>query len=158
MEQKYILSVLVRNQYGVLTRVAGLFARRGYNIDSLSVGETEDPAVSRMTVVSTCDAPTRDQMMQQLLKLHDVISVSHLPRDAAVTRELLLLKLLAPEDSRSSILEAAGVFRAKVIDLSPSSITLELTGDSSKIDAFITFMRQYSVAELCRTGLTAMSR
>jgi acetolactate synthase-1/3 small subunit len=155
---KIILSMLVHNESGVLTRISGLFARRGYNIDSLSVGETEDPQISRMTVMATGDEYIREQILKQLEKLHDVLIVEAMDASRLVTRELILIKVNVAQGARSELLEAVAIFRAKVIDLTPTSLTVEITGDKSKCEAFIEYLRPYGIAELCRTGITAIGR
>jgi len=155
---KIVLSMLVRNEAGVLTRISGLFARRGYNIDSLSVGETEDAMVSRMTVMASGDAYVQDQILKQLEKLHDVIIVEAMDASRIVTRELILIKVNVAQGERSELLEAVTIFRAKVIDLTPTSLTVEITGDKSKCEAFVEYLRPYGIAELCRTGITAIGR
>jgi acetolactate synthase-1/3 small subunit len=157
-EGKIILSMLVRNESGVLTRISGLFARRGYNIDSLSVGETDDPHISRMTVMATGDEYVKDQILKQLEKLHDVIVVEAMDKHRLVARELLLIKVNVAQGSRSEIMEAVSIFRAKVVDLTPTSLTVEITGDRSKCDAFVEYLRPFGIAELCRTGITAIAR
>jgi acetolactate synthase I/III small subunit len=158
MQNKYVISTLVVNHSGVLSKVTGLFSRRGYNISSLSVGETEDPGLSRITIVVTGDAYVLEQICKQLEKLVDVKKVLHLDTDNSVFRELLLIKVNAPPEQRSLIIEAANIFRAKTVDLAASSLTVELTGESSKIDAFIDLMRPYGVMEMARTGLTGIER
>ena len=157
-EEKYLLTMLVKNESGVLTRISGMFGRRGYNIDSLSVGETDDPAVSRMTVTATADEYMKEQIFKQLEKLHDVIIVEAMEISAAVMRELVLIKVNVAQGSRSEILEAISIFRAKVVDLTPESLTVEITGEKSKCDAFVEYLRPFGIAELCRTGITAMAR
>jgi acetolactate synthase-1/3 small subunit len=150
--------MLVNNEAGVLTRISGLFARRAFNIDSLSVGETAVKQVSRITISATGDENTREQIINQLMKLHDVITVELMDLEKTVLRELLLLKVKPQKSEQSEIMQAASVFRAKVVDLSVNAITLELTGDSSKINAFIEFLMPYGIYELCRTGITAIGR
>ncbi|QUH24454.1 acetolactate synthase small subunit [Serpentinicella alkaliphila] len=156
--QKHILSVLVENQPGVLSRVAGLFSRRGYNIDSLSVGETENPAYSRMTIVVHGDDLTLEQIKKQLAKLVDVIKVVELKEEDAVQRELALIKVKADSKARTSVIEVVAVFRAKIIDVATESLTVEITGDKQKIAAFIEIMKTYEIKEIVRTGLTAIGR
>ena len=156
--EKFILSVLVNNEAGVLTRVSGLFARRSFNIDSLSVAETNDPKVSRITISATGDDYLKEQIVRQLEKLHDVKVVQMMDPERTVVRELMLIKVNADHEERSHIQEAVGVFRAKVIDLSQDSMIVELTGEKSKIDAFLKFLEPYRVTELCRTGMTAIGR
>jgi acetolactate synthase-1/3 small subunit len=156
--QKFILSMMVSNESGVLTRISGLFARRGFNIDSLSVGETQSPLISRITILATGDGYVREQIVLQLQKLHDVKVVELMDLDKTVVRELLLVKVRAAPDTRSQALDAVTVFRAKVIDLAPDTMTMELTGEKAKLDAFITFLEPFGIIELCRTGVTAIGR
>ena len=158
MEGKFTLSILVSNEAGVLTRVSGLFGRRGYNIDSLSVGETEDPALARMTILSRGDVATRDQIIKQLQKLIDVKAVQLMEPDNMVARELMLIKVNAELATRAQIHQVVDVFRAKVVDLSTSSMTIEITGEKTKLDAFISNLVPYGILELCRTGITAIGR
>ncbi|NLZ70475.1 MAG: acetolactate synthase small subunit [Clostridiaceae bacterium] len=158
MEERFTLSILVSNEAGVLTRVSSLFGRRGYNIDSLSVGETENPTYSRMTILSRGDVATRDQIIKQLQKLVDVKSVALMPPDNTVLRELMLVKVNAELPTRAQIQQIVDVFRAKIVDLSPSSLTIEITGEKSKLDAFIANIVPYGILELCRTGVTAIGR
>ncbi len=155
---KFILSLLVNNESGVLTRISGLFARRGFNIDSLSVGETVDPHISRVTILATGDGYIREQIVKQLEKLHDVKIVDLMDMGKTVIRELLLVKVRAAPGTRSQVLEAVTVFRAKVIDLTPTTMTMELTGEQSKLSAFIAFLEPLGIIELCRTGVTAIGR
>jgi acetolactate synthase-1/3 small subunit len=155
---RFILSVLVNNEAGVLTRVTGLFARRSFNIDSLSVAETQDVKTSRITISATGDAYMKEQIVRQLQKLHDVQVVKVMDPERIVVRELTLIKVTANHEERSHIQEAVAVFRAKVVDLSPDSMIVELTGEKSKIDAFLAFLSPYNVTELCRTGMTAIGR
>jgi acetolactate synthase I/III small subunit len=155
----FLLSMLVNNEAGVLTRISGLFARRGFNIDSLSVGETENPDISRMTIMANGDDYFKDQVVLQLEKLHDVRIVELMDMHNTVMRELLLIKVkVADQISRSQILEAVSIFRAKVIDLSPISLTIEITGENAKLNAFIEYLAPYGISELCRTGVTAIGR
>lgn len=156
--EKFILSLLVRNEAGVLTRVSGLFARRAFNIDSLSVGETMDPAKSRITITATGDDYVQNQIIKQLEKLHDVLVIEKMDMPNTVVREHLLIKVNVAQGDRSEILEAIAIFRAKVVDLTPTSLTVEITGDKSKCDAFIEYLKPFGVAELCRTGATAIAR
>ncbi len=158
MKQKHILLVLVENQSGVLSKVSGLFTRRGYNIDSLSVGETEDPEVSRMTITTRGDDHTIEQIVKQLNKLIDVIKIMEIDKEEAVTRELLLIRVKADKDNRSSLIEVVNIFRGKIIDVYDESIMIELTGDEDKIEAFTELMRPYGILQFNRTGLTALKR
>lgn len=155
---QFILGVLVTNHFGVLTRVAGLFARRGYNIDSLNVGETEDPTVSRMTIIVTGDDYIKSQIVKQLAKLHDVKRVELIPEDDAVIREHLLIKVMVTRDTRSEITEAVNIFRAKVIDFNTDTMTIEVTGETTKLDAFIDYSRTFGIIEMCRAGALAINR
>lgn len=158
-KERFLLSMLVNNEAGVLTRISGLFARRGFNIDSLSVGETENPEISRMTIMANGDDYFKEQVVLQLQKLHDVRIVKLMDLSATVMRELLLVKVNAVDQiSRSQVLEAVSIFRAKVIDLSPFSLTVEITGEKAKLDAFIEYLKPYGISELCRTGVTAIGR
>ncbi len=155
---KYVLSILVENQSGVLSRISGLFSRRGYNIDSLSVGETEDERFSRMTIVVNGNYQFLDQIQKQLNKLVDVIEIEELKPEEAVFRELVLIKVSAEESKRASILEVLEIFRGKVISVSSEDLTIEMTGDNQKVAAFIDLMRGYGIKEMVRTGLTALGR
>ena len=157
-DNKIILSMLVKNESGVLTRISGLFARRGYYIDSLSVGETDNPQIPRMTVMATGDDYIKEQILKQLEKVHDVVIVEALDHSHIVTRELLLIKVNVAQGARSELLEAVSIFRAKVVDLTPTSLTVEITGERSKCEAFVEYLRPFGIAELCRTGITAISR
>ncbi len=156
--QKFIIGMLVSNQFGVLTRVSGMFARRGFNIDSLTVGVTEIPEYSRMTVTMTGTTADRDQMIKQLSKLHDVKEVREMVPDSTVVRELILIKVAANSQNRQDIMDAVNVFRNKIIDFSPNSICMEITGESGKLDAFVELMRPYGIIEMCRTGIVALDR
>lgn len=156
--QKYVISILVANQFGVLTRVAALFARRGFNIDSLTVGETETPELSRITVVAHGSAHDKEQMMLQLEKLEDVTEIREMAAHDSMSRELLLIKVGTDSGTRHEILDIVNVFRAKIIDYARDSICIETTGETSKIDAFIDLMRPYGIVKLCRTGIVALER
>lgn len=158
MEQSYVLSVLVKNSSGVLSRVSGLFSRRGYNIDSLTVGKTEDESVSRITITIKGDEDVLEQVKKQLNKLEDVIKVKNLKEENSVYRELVLIKVNAEAEKRADINEIVKIFRCKVIDLTKNTMTIELTGDESKITALIKLMEEYGVMELTRTGVTALER
>ena len=153
-----VLSILVDNQVGVLSRVTGLFSRRGYNIDSLSVGETEDPSVSRITAVARGDENVLSQIAKQVGKLIDCREIEELHPDFSVCRELALVKITAKAKDRSEIAGIVEIFRANIIDVSASSITVEITGDESKIAAFMELMRPYGVISTARTGLTGLKR
>lgn len=156
--KKFIIGLLVKNRFGVLTRISGMFARRGFNIDSLVVGETENPEFSRMTITMTGDDYARDQIIKQLSKLHDVREIDEMKSDEIVSRELLLIKVKADNESRHEIMDAVNVFRNKIIDYSPSVLCIEMTGETSKLDAFIELMKPYGIIELCRTGKVSLHR
>ncbi len=155
---KRTIGVLVENRFGVLARVAGLFSARGYNIDSLCVGETEDPAVSRMTVVVHGDEAVLEQIIKQLNKLVDTIDVFDLTRESFVERELVIVKVAAGSKQRSEVIEIATIFRAKVVDVTTDSMILEVTGAEEKVEAFIDMMRGFGIKELVRTGEIAIAR
>jgi acetolactate synthase-1/3 small subunit len=156
--RKHPIAVLVENRFGVLSRVAGLFSARGYNIESLSVGETVDPTVSRMTLVVRGDEFVIEQVTKQLHKLIDVIKVSDLTDDSHVERELVLIRVNAEPQHRAEILRTADIFRAKVVDVTPISFTLEATGDEGKLEALIELLRPMGIQELVRTGKVAITR
>lgn len=153
-----VLSILVENTAGVLSRISGLFSRRGYNIDSLTVGVTHDPSISRMTVVVTGDEQILEQIRKQLLKLEDVIEIKELKADDSVCRELILVKVSATEKDRQGIIAIADIFRAKIVDVATESLMIELTGNKAKINAFIKLLEGYSIQELVRTGITGLVR
>lgn len=155
---KHTLAVLVENKSGVLSRVASLFSRRGYNIDSLAVGVTEDPEISRMTIVVQGDDQVLEQVTKQLNKLVDVIKVSDIGVDDAVERELALIKVSADVTARAEIIQIANIFRARIVDVAPKSITVEVTGDESKIQAIEKLLRQFGIKEMVRTGKIALVR
>jgi len=155
---KHTLSVLVENKPGVLTRVAGLFARRGFNIDSLVVAETENEAVSRMTItVNEQDQPL-EQVTKQLHKLINVLKITDLDPSGSVERELLLIKVRSDAQSRSEIMQVVEIFRAKIIDVSREVLLMEMTGTREKVTAFLELLKPFGVVELMRTGRIAMSR
>lgn len=155
---KHTLAVLVENKPGVLTRVAGLFSRRGFNIESLAVGVTEDPSTSRMTIVVTGDDHILEQVMKQLNKLIDVIRVSDISDDEAVHRELALIKVGVDSSTRAEVMQIVDVFRAKIVDVGVKSLVVEVTGDASKINAMEQLLRQFGIKEMVRTGKIAMNR
>lgn len=159
MEQK-VLSILVDNTAGVLSRVSGLFSRRAYNIDSVTVGMTADPKYSRMTVVCRGDEMVLQQIINQLKKLVDVRDIKILKQDTSVTRELMLIKVLVDEDRRKSVTTLVDIFRAKIIDISKDSMIIEVTGSTNKVNPFLEILEEdgYEIAELARTGLTGLSR
>ena len=149
---------MVENKPGVLARVATLFSSRGFNIESLTVGETEDPTVSRMTIVSSGDEPQLEQINKQLNKLVDVIKVTDLTLEKFIERELFLIRLAAEGESRSRLIEIVDVFRAKIVDVSPKALTVELTGDTEKIEAFLDLVKSFGIKEIVRTGKVALAR
>lgn len=155
---RHTISVLVENKFGVLARVAGLFSGRGYNIDSLNVGETEDPTVSRMTIVARGDDRILEQIIKQLNKLIDVIKVTDLTDEAHVERELVLVKVSANSKTRSEIIQLADIFRASIVDVSHETLIISSTGDEDKINAMIDMLRPYGIREISRSGKVAISR
>ena len=155
---KHTLSVLVENKPGVLTRIAGLFSRRGFNIDSLAVGPTEHPDVSRMTVVVDVDELPLEQVTKQLNKLVEVLKVVELADIASVQREILLVKVSADLQSRSHIIETAQLFRAKIVDVSADAVTIEATGDSDKLEALLRILEPFGIRELVQSGMVAIGR
>ena len=156
--RKVVFSMLVDNTSGVLSRIAGLFSRRGYNIDSLTVGVTADPRYSRATVVAKGDRIILEQIEKQLSKLVDVIDIKRLEPESSICRELIMIKLKLNEENRQSVISVANIFRAKIVDVSKESLLIELTGNQSKIEAFIDLLNGYEILELARTGITGLSR
>lgn len=154
---KHILGVLVENRAGVLSKVSGLFSRRGFNIESLAVGVTEDPDISRMTIVVDGDEYIVEQVTKQLNKLIDVIKVSDIGKDS-VTRELALIKVNAQPHNRNEIIEIVNIFRAKVVDIHKNYLTIEITGGSEKISALEDMLREFGISEMVRTGIIAIDR
>ncbi len=155
----YVLSILAENKSGVLSRLTGLFSRRGYNIDSITAGVTADERFSRITIVTSGeDELMVEQIEKQLAKLEDVVSIERLKRDESVARELILVKVRVPSESRQSMMSVIDIFRARVIDVSSDSMVIELTGSQNKLEAFIGLMKEYDIVELARTGATALSR
>lgn len=158
MDNHITLSLLVDNTSGVLSRIAGLFARRAYNIDSLTVGVTANPLISRMTIVSRGDEHVLKQITAQLMKQEDVRDVKVLMPDNSVNRELILVKVSADARNRTDILSIANIFRAKIIDVQKDSLIIELTGSQPKLKAMLDMLDGYQIAELARTGITGLSR
>ena len=156
---RHTISVLVENKFGVLTRVAGLFSGRGYNIDSLNVAPTHDNTASRMTIVTHGDEATLEQIVKQLNKLPDVLKVLDF-RDGAkyVDRELLLVKVSVDSKSRAEVMQITDIFRAKIVDVQPKSLTIEITGNESKVDKFLSLMKTFGITDVTRTGKAAMPR
>jgi acetolactate synthase-1/3 small subunit len=155
---KHTIAVIVENKSGVLTRIAGLFSRRSFNIDSLSVGATDNPEYSRMTITVHGDRDVLEQVIKQLSKLINVIRVSELEAGESVERELAIIKVNADKESRSEIMQIVNIFRAKIIDVSHRSMIIEVTGDEEKIDAIVQLLRQFGIKELARTGKVSMVR
>ena len=155
---RHTLSVLVENKPGVLARIAGLFSRRGFNIESLAVGPTEHPEVSRMTIVLAVDAIPLDQVRKQLDKLINVLKIVELEPEQSVQRELLLVKVRADLGTRSHVLETAQLFRAKVVDVAQDAVTIEATGTRDKLDALIRVLEPFGVRELVQSGMVALGR
>ena len=156
--KQHVVSALVENRAGTLSRVSGLFSRRGFNIDSLTVGETDDNLVSRMTIAVSGDEDVLEQIVKQLGKLVDVIAVRELAQDSCLRRELMLVKIKADEKTRPAVIEVAGIFRSRIVDVSPATITIEATGDIDKLNGLLLLLRPYGVLELARTGLVALER
>jgi acetolactate synthase-1/3 small subunit len=155
---KHTLSVLVENKPGVLARVAELFARRGFNIESLAVGTTEKPDISRMTIVVDVEEHSLEQVRKQLHKLINVIEIIDLDPDTSVAREMVMVKIKVDADNRSEVIEVADIFRGKIVDVSRESIIVEVTGNASKLRAFEDLVKPYGVRELVRTGKVALPR
>jgi acetolactate synthase-1/3 small subunit len=156
--KRHTISILVENKFGAFNRVAGLFAAKGYNIDSLSVGPTEEGETSRMTIVTRGDDQIIEQIIKQLNKLIDTIKVVDLTFDSFVERELVLVKVQSRPDTRPEIMQIAEVFRAKVIDISPKTLTLESTGSQQKVDAIIKMLKPFGIKDIARTGRVALKR
>ena len=156
--QQIIVSLLVNNHSGVLTRVSSLFSRRAFNIDSLTVGKTEDPKLSRMTIVSWGDEYMKDQIVKQLQKLQDVRKVQIMQPDRIVIRELMIVKIALEKGMLPELMEAVNAYRATVVDLSPDSMSVEITGETYKLNAFLDYLCQYRIIEMARTGPTALGR
>ena len=155
---RHTISVLVENKFGVLTRVAGLFSGRGYNIDSLNVAPTQDPTVSRMTITTRGDDATVDQIVKQLNKLVNVITVHDFREGESVDRELALVKVSVDSKTRAEVMQITDIFRAKIIDVQPKSVTIEITGAEDKVSKFLDLMKTFGVVDLTRTGRVALPR
>jgi acetolactate synthase-1/3 small subunit len=155
---RHTISILVENKFGVLTRVAGLFSGRGYNIDTLNVGPTQDADISRMTIVTRGDDATVEQIVKQLKKLVNVIEVQDFREGEYVDRELLLVKVNVDSKSRAEVMQITDIFRAKIVDVQPKSLTVEITGDESKVEKFLQLMKTFGILELTRTGKVALAR
>jgi len=155
---RHILSVLVSNKAGVLSRVTGLISRRGFNIESLSVGTTEDPDLSRITAIVIAENVAYEQITKQLYKLVDVHKITDLTHESPIERELVLFKVAAPPERRNEIIEIANIFRAKIVDVGRGSLTIEATGDHDKLDAILSLLHRFGIKEVARTGSVAMRR
>ena len=161
--KQHVVSALVENRAGTLSRVSGLFSRRGFNIDSLTVGETDNPSISRMTIAinntgTKSGERVLEQIIKQLGKLVDVIAVRELDNDSCLRREIMLIKISADEKTRPAVLEIAGIFRARVVDVSPETITVETTGSMEKLNGLLLLLRPHGILELARTGMVALER
>lgn len=155
---RHTLSVLVENKFGVLTRVTSLFSGRGFNIETLNVGPTIDPKTSRMTIVVVGDDKVLDQVVKQLNRLVDVIEIQDFQEDEFVDRELIMIKVKVNKSSRAEIMQICDIFRAKIIDVQPKTVSIEITGDEGKVNKFVALMKNFGVVDLTRTGRVALSR
>ena len=155
---RHTISVLVENKFGVLTRVAGLFSGRGYNIDTLNVAPTADPTASRMTIVTRGDDATLDQIVKQLHKLVEVLQVLDFRDGEYIDRELVLVKVAVDSKSRAEVMQITDIFRAKIVDVQPKSLTIEITGNESKVEKFLELMKTFGVVDLTRSGKVALPR
>ena len=155
---KFVIAVYVENRFGVLTRVTSMFTRRGFNIDALTVGETESPESSRITITMSGDGYARDQMITPLRKLFNVKQVEVLEKNTSIDRELMLLKVKNSAENRQEIMSVVDIFRCKIIDYAVDALCIEVTGEPSKIDAFVQLMKPFGIIELCRTGIVALDR
>jgi acetolactate synthase I/III small subunit len=155
---RHTISVLMENKFGVLTRVAGLFSGRGYNIDTLNVAPTDDPATSRMTIVTRGDDATLEQIVKQLNKLVNVLEVNDFEEGDYIDRELVLVKVSVDAKSRAEVMQMTDIFRAKIVDVQPKCLTIEITGNESKVTKFLTLMKTFGLMELTRTGKVALPR
>jgi len=155
---RHTLSVLVENKFGVLTRVTSLFSGRGFNIDTLNVAPTSDSKTSRMTIVVVGDDKVLDQVVKQLYRLVEVIEIQDFQEDEFVDRELVMMKVTVDKNSRAEIMQICDIFRAKIVDVQPKNVSIEITGDEGKISKFIELMKNFGVTDLTRTGRVALSR
>lgn len=156
--KKHTISILVENKFGALNRIVGLFSARGYNIDSISVGTSEDDSIARVTVVSKGDDDVIEQIIKQLNKLVDVTKVVDLTYEGFVERELILIKVSANRNSRPELMQISEIFRSKIVDISPRSLTIEATGGEKKVDAMIRMLEPFGIKEIARTGRVALKR
>ena len=157
-DNKFVIAVYVENKFGVLTRVTSMFTRRGFNIDALTVGETESAEYSRITITMSGDGYARDQMINQLRKLFNVKKVEVLEKGTSIDRELMLIKVKNTPENRQEIMSVVDIFRCKIIDYAVDALCIEVTGEPSKIDAFVQIMKPFGIIELCRTGIVALDR
>jgi len=155
---RHTISILVENKFGVLTRVTGLFSGRGYNIDTLNVGPTHDPKLSRMTIVTHGDEATLEQIVKQLNKLPNVLQVQDFHESEYVDRELVLVKVAVDSKSRAEVMQITDIFRAKIVDVQPKSLTIEITGSESKVEKYIGLMTTFGILDITRTGKAALPR
>lgn len=156
--KQFVISIRVLNKFGVLSRVASMFSRRGFNIDSLTVSATESEGISRMTITATGDDYTRKQIILQLNRLHEVVAISEMPYENSLIRELLLIKIRNTGERHQEIMDAVNIFKANIIDYAPDSFCIEVTGESSKLDTFISVVKPCGIIEMCRTGAVALTR
>ncbi|MCI5866732.1 MAG: acetolactate synthase small subunit [Methanosphaera sp.] len=157
--EKHTISILVENKPGVLQRVSGLFTRRKFNIDNITVGKTDDPAISRITITTTGDEQVVEQITKQLNKLIEVIKVRELTPETTIKRELVLIKVSAEDEkAKSEVIQYAEIFRGHIVDVTPESLTIEITGEPSKINALLDLIRPYGLKEVVKTGVTAIKR
>src|SRR5213594_13027 len=155
---RHTISVLVENKFGVLTRIAGLFSGRGYNIDTLDVAPTADPTASRMTIVTRGDDATLEQIVKQLNKLPEILAVQDFREGEYIDRELVLVKVTVDSGTRAEVMQITDIFRAKIVDVQPKSLTIEITGNESKIEKFLHLMKSFGILDLTRTGKVALPR
>ncbi len=158
MNKRFVIAVYVENKFGVLTRVTSMFTRRGFNIDALTVGETESSDYSRITISLSGDGYAREQLINQMKKLFNVKKVEVLDEDSCIKRELMLIKVYNRSDIRADIQFAVDAYRAKVVDYTTEAMCIEITGDPTKIDAFVELMKPFGIIEMCRTGIVALER
>lgn len=156
--KRFVIGLLVTNEAGALTRISGMFARRNFNIESLTVGVTQDPDISRMTIVMMGDDSERDQIIRQLSKIHNVKEIKEMNPESSVNRELIIIKVKTTAETRSEIIDAVTVFRNSIIDYHKDALSIEVTGDGNKLNAFIDLMADYGILEICRTGLISVDR
>lgn len=156
--QRKVFQLLVNNTSGVLSRISGLFARRGYNVESITAGVTSDPRITRITIVASGDDEILEQIEKQVSKLEDVRNIKELKPEKSVYRELIMVKVRANAEQRQGVISVADIFRAKIIDIAPESLMIELTGNQQKIDAFIGLLDGYEILELARTGIAGLGR